>query len=71
MDTLLRFVGLPLRANGVEVVDTTEEGFAHVRASLTRPVSSSPLPAFGSACGNCFEVAVSQTRKEPEQIEEC
>ena len=47
-----------------------KKGFAHVRASLTRPVSSSPLPAFGSACGNCFEVAVSQTRKEPEQIEE-
>ena len=70
MDTLLRFIGLPLKANGVEVVDTTEEGFAHVRASLTRPVSSSPLPAFGSACGTCFEVVVSQTRKEPEQVEE-
>ena len=70
MDTLLRFIGLPLKANGVEVVDTTEEGFAHIRASFTRPVSSSPLPAFGSACGTCFEVVVSQTRKEPEQVEE-
>ena len=70
MDTLLRFVGLPLKANGVEVVDTTEEGLAHIRASLTRPVSSSPLPAFGSACGTSYEVVVSQTRKEPEQVEE-
>ena len=70
MDTLLRFVGLPLRTNGVEVVDTTEDGLAHVRASLTRPVSSSPLPAFGSACGTCLEVVVSQPRKEPEQVEE-
>ena len=70
MDTLLRFVGLPVKADGVELADTTEEGFAHIRANLTRPVSSSPLPAFGSACGTCFEIVVSQARKEPEQVEE-
>ena len=70
MEELLRFVGLPLQAGGVDVVGDTETDFAHVRASLTRPVTSSPLPAFGSACGSRFDVVVCQTRKEPEQFEE-
>ena len=70
MEVLLRFLGLPSRAGGIQVADSTEAGFAHVRATLTRPVASSPLPAFGSACGNRFEIVVAQTRKEPEQFEE-
>ena len=70
MDELLRFVGLPLQANGVEVADTNQDGFAHVRATLSRSVTTSPLPAFGSACANGYEVVVGQTRKEPEQFEE-
>lgn len=70
MEMLLRFLGLPLRAGGIQVADSTEAGFAHVRVTLTRPVASSPLPAFGSACGNRFEIVVGQTRKEPEQFEE-
>ena len=70
MEELLRFVGLPLQAGGVQVADTTEAGFAHLRATLSRPVTSSPLPVFGSACGNRFEIVVGQTRKEPEQFEE-
>ena len=70
VEQLLRFLGLPLQAGGVHIVDTTEAGFAHVRVTLTRPVASSPLPAFGSACGNRFEIVIGQTRKEPEQFEE-
>ena len=70
IEELFRFVGLPLQAGAVQVVDTTEAGFAHISATLTRPVTSSPLPAFGSACGSRFEVVVGQTRKEPEQFEE-
>ena len=70
MEELLRFVGLPLQASGVEVADITEAGFAYIRATLTRPVTSSPLPAFGSACADRFEIVVGQTRKEPEQFEE-
>ena len=38
MDELLRFIGLPLQAHGVEVVDTNQDGFAHIRATLSRPV---------------------------------
>ena len=70
MDELLRFVGLPLETGGVDVVDATEDGFAHVRVGLSRPITSSPLPAFGSGCGDRFEVVVSQRRMEPRQIEE-
>ena len=70
MDELLRFIGLPLRAHGVEVVDANQDGFAHIRATLSRPVTTSPLPAFGSACVDRYEVVVGQTRKEPEQFEE-
>ena len=70
MDKLLRFVGLPLQAGGVEVVDTNQDGFAHIRATLARPVTTSPLPAFGSACAERYEVVVGQTRKEPAQFEE-
>ena len=70
LEELLRFIGLPLQEGGAQVVDTTQPGFAHVRATLSRPVTSSPLPAFGSACGCRYEVVVSQTRKEPEQVEE-
>ncbi len=70
MDVLLRFVGLPLVTNGVDVADTTEDGFAHVRVKLARPIVSSPLPAFGSACSNRYEVVVSQRRMEPQQIAE-
>ena len=70
MDELLRFVGLPLQANGLEVADTNQDGFAHIRATLSRPVTTSPLPAFGSACANGYDVVVGQTRKEPEQFEE-
>ena len=70
MDELLRFIGLPLQANGVEVVDTSQDGFAHIRATLARPVTTSPLPSFGSACADRYDVVVAQTRKEPEQVEE-
>ena len=70
MEDLFRFIGLPLREGGVEVADTTQRDFAHIRALLARPVTSSPLPAFGSACGYRFEVVVCQTRKEPAQVEE-
>ena len=70
MDELLRFVGLPLVPGGVDVADTTEDGFAHVRVKLARPIVSSPLPAFGSACGDCYEVVVSRRRMEPQQIAE-
>ena len=70
MEELLRFLGLPLQAGGVQVADTTEAGFTHIRATLTRPVVSSPLPAFGSACDNRFDIVVGQTRKEPGQFEE-
>ena len=70
MDRLLRFVGLPVSDAGVDVRDTAEAGFAHVRANLARPVLSSPLPAFGSACRDRFEIVVSQSRKEPQQVEE-
>ena len=70
MDELLRFIGLPLQAHGVEVVDANQDGLAHIRATLARPVTTSPLPAFGSACADRYEVVVGQTRKEPEQIEE-
>ena len=70
LEELLRFIGLPLQEGGVQVADTTQPGFAHVRVTLSRPVTSAPLPAFGSACGRRYEVIVSQTRKEPEQLEE-
>ena len=70
MDRLLRFVGLPVANAGVDVRDTTEAGFAHIRATFTRPISSSPLPAFGSVCRDRFEIVVSQSRKEPQQVEE-
>ena len=70
MDRLLRFVGLPVSDAGVDVRDTAEAGFAHVRANLARPVLSSPLPEFGSACRDRFEIVVSQSRKEPQQVEE-
>ena len=70
LEELLRFIGLPLQEGGVHVADTTQPGFAHVRVTLSRPVTSSPLPAFGSACGGRYEVVVSQTRQEPEQFEE-
>ena len=70
MGELLRFIGLPIADRGVHVADITEAGFAHVRVDLARPVLSSPLPAFGSACGSRFEIVVSQTRKEPQQVEE-
>ena len=70
VEDVLRFLGLPLQTGGVRIADTTDTGFAHVRVALTRPVTSSPLPAFGSACGNRFEIVVGQTRKEPEQFEE-
>ena len=70
LEELLRFIGLPLQEGGVQVADTTQPGFAHVRVTLSMPVTSSPLPAFGSACGCRHEVVVSQTRKEPEQFEE-
>ena len=70
LEELLRFIGLPLQEGGVQVADTTQPGFAHVRVTLSRPVTSSPLPAFGSACGRRYEVVVSQTRKEPMQFEE-
>ena len=70
MEELLRFIGLPLQERGAKVADTTQPGFAHVRVTLSRPVTSSPLPAFGSACGRRFEVVVCQTRREPEQFEE-
>ena len=70
MHELLSFIGLPVAVGGINVADTTEAGFAHIRASLTRPVLSSPLPAFGSACGDRFEIVVSQTRKEPQQVED-
>ena len=70
MEMLLRFVGLPVSKAGVDVRDTTEAGFAHVRANLVRPILSSPVPAFGSACRDRFEIVVSQSRKEPQQVEE-
>ena len=70
MEQLLHFIGLPLLERGIQVADTTQPGFAHIRGSLARPVTSSPLPAFGSACGNRFEIIVCQTHKEPEQLEE-
>ena len=70
MEALLRFVGLPLMRDGVQVADTTEDGFAHVRVSLARSVVFSPLPAFGSACGDHYEVIVSQRRMEPQQVAE-
>ena len=70
LEELLRFIGLPLQEGGVQIADTTQPGFAHVRVTLSRPVTSSPLPAFGSACGRRYDVVVSQTRKEPEQFEE-
>lgn len=70
METLLRFLGLPLQTGGIEIAETSQDGFAHFRATLTRPVTSSPLPAFGSVCGTTYEIVVSQKRKEPEQIEE-
>ena len=70
LEELLRFIGLPLQEGGAQVADTMQPGFAHIRVTLSRPVTSSPLPAFGSACGRRYEVVVSQTRKEPEQFEE-
>ena len=70
LEELLRFTGLPLKAGGIEVADTTQPGFAHIRVMLSRPVTASPLPAFGSLSGCRYEVVVSQTRKEPEQFEE-
>ena len=70
LEEILRFIDLPLQEGGIEVADTTQPGFAHVRVTLSRSVTSSPLPAFGSACGRRYEVVVSQTRKEPEQFEE-
>ena len=70
MDELFRFIGLPLAEDGVDVADTTEAGLAHIRANLARPILTSPLPAFGSVCGDRFEIVVSQTRKEPQQVEE-
>ena len=70
MEDLLRFIGLPLQEGGIQIADTTQPGLTHIHASLARSVTSSPLPAFGSACGNRFEVVVCQTRKEPEQVEE-
>ena len=47
-----------------------EDGFAHVRVQLARPIVSSPLPAFGSVCGDRYEIVVSQRRMEPQQIAE-
>ena len=70
LEELLRFIGLPLKEGGIQVADTTQPGFAHIRVALSRPVTASPLPAFGSASGCRYEVIVSQTRKEPEQFEE-
>lgn len=70
LEEILRFIDLPLQEGGIRVADTTQSGFAHVRVTLSRPVMSSPLPAFGSACGRRYEIVVSQTRKEPEQFEE-
>ena len=70
LEELLRFIGLPLKEGGIQVADTTQPGFAHVRVTLSRPVTASPLPAFGSASGCRYEVVISQTRKEPEQFEE-
>lgn len=70
LEELLRFIGLPLQEEGIQIADTTQPGFSHVRVTLSRPVTSSPLPAFGSACGGRYEVVVSQTPKEPEQFEE-
>jgi len=70
LDELLRFIGLPLQADGVEVVDTDQDGLAHIRATLSRPVTTSPLPAFGSACANRYDIVVSQIRWEPEQVKE-
>lgn len=70
LEELLRFIGLPLKEGGIRVEDTTQPGFAHIRVTLSRPVTASPLPAFGSASGCRYEVVVSQTRKEPEQFEE-
>ena len=70
LEELLRFIGLPLKEEGIQVADTTQPGFAHVRVTLSRPVTASPLPAFGSSSGCRYEVVVSQTRKEPEQFEE-
>ena len=70
MDALLRFVGLPLVRGGIDVADTTEDGFAHVRIKLARSIVFSPLPAFGSACSDRYEIIVSQRRMEPQQIAE-
>ena len=69
LEELFRFIGLPLQEGGVQIADTTQPGFAHIRVTLSRPVTA-PLPAFGSACGRRYEVVVSQTRREPEQFEE-
>ena len=70
LEELLRFIGLPLREGVIQDADTTQRGFAHIRVTLSRPVTASPLPAFGSANGCRYEVVVSQTRKEPAQFEE-
>ncbi len=69
LEELLRFIGLPIKEGGIQVADTTQ-GFAHIRVVLSRPVTASPLPILGSASGCRYEVIVSQTRKEPEQVEE-
>ncbi len=70
LEELLRFIGLPLKKGGIEVADTTQSGFAHIRVTLFSPVTASPLPAFGSTNKLRYQVVVSQTRKEPEQFEE-
>ena len=70
LEELLRFIGLPIKEGGIQVADTTQPGFAHIRVTLSRPVTASPLPVFGSASGCRYEVVVSQARKEPVQFEE-
>lgn len=70
LEKILRFIDLPLQEGGIQVADTTQSGFAHVRVTLSRPITSSPLPAFGSSSGLRYEVVVSKTRKEPRQFEE-
>ena len=65
---LCQFLGLPLDGTDPHVRDVGRHGFAHVVVHLARPVTSSPIPAFGSAWGTSIDLVFIQKRQEPEQV---
>ena len=67
---LCHFLALPHDGRDPLVADVGRQGFAHVIVQLARPITSSPVPSFGSACGTRIDLVLVQTRQEPEQLTE-